>query len=69
MTRPILATPFNNQTKQATSAALPTPWHSTEEVVAVLGDQYSHRTPRMVIYSAGVDAVVYSDVDMGLNND
>ncbi len=63
----IKGTPYTLSTKIVTQPSFETPWSSVTEVVRAMGDGYLFKGVRMVIYAQGDDAIIYSDVDYGVN--
>lgn len=56
----IYVTPFNGTTKETTGPSTDSGFESIDAVVEVMGDNFVHRGPAMVIYGEGEDRVVFS---------
>lgn len=69
----IFATPFKASNLECTGHSVDSGFESIDQVVELMGSEHVTRTPRLVVYGAGEDRVVYSkdltfSVDDEVNN-
>lgn len=57
----IYATPFRASDLQRTGLSVDSGFESLEQVTEAMGDDYRHKTKRLIIYGDNSDRVAFSD--------